>query len=172
MKAPIFIRALSDDERDTIEKALRSSTAFVLRRCQILLASARREHASAIARHLGCDEGTVRKVIRGFNERGLAMLQKQSCRPHQLRTSIPDESLEGLRELLHRSPRDFGIDRSLWSLPLAAKIAFSQGVIPLKTSGASVRRALLRLGVNWKRARHWITSPDPMYLQKKLRVTV
>jgi len=167
MKAPIFIRALTADERETIEKALRSSSAFVLRRCQILLASARREHASAIARHLGCDEGTVRTVIGGFNEKGLAVLQKESCRPHQLRTRIPDESLEGVRELLHRSPRELGIDRGLWSLPLAVKIAFSQGVIPFETSGASVRRALLRLLVSWKRAKHWITSPDPMYLQKK-----
>src|SRR5215467_12934087 len=105
MKAPIFIRALTQDEQDIIEKALRSSSAFVLRRGLILLASARRAHASAIARNLGCDEGTVRNVIRGFNEKGLAVLQKQSCRPHQLRTSIPNESLCGLRELLHRSPR-------------------------------------------------------------------
>lgn len=170
MKAPIFIRPLTTDEHDTIQAGLRSSSAFVLRRCQILLASARGERASAIARSLGCDEGTVRNVIKGFNECGLAVLHKQSCRPHQLRTSIPDEYLEGLRDLLHRSPREFGIDLGLWSLPLAAKSAFLQGVIPVKTSGASVRRALLRLGVSWKRAKHWITSPDPMYLQKKLPV--
>jgi transposase len=161
------MKAFTDDEQETIEKALRSSSAFVLRRCQILLASARREHASTIARHLGCDEGTVRNVIKRFNECGLAVLKKQSCRPHHLRTRIPDESLPALRELLHRSPREFGIDVGLWSLPLAAKIAFSQGIIPVKTSAASVRRALARLGVSWKRAKHWITSPDPMYLQKK-----
>jgi len=23
-----------------------------------------------------------------------------------------------------------------------------------------------RLKINWKRAKHWITSPDPQYLQK------
>ena len=172
MKAPIFIRTLTDEERNAIERALRSSCAFVLRRCQILLASARREHASAIARNLGCDEGTVRTVIRGFNERGLCVLQKTSCRPHGLRSSIPDECLPALRDLLHRSPRDFGIDRNFWSLPLAARLAFSQGVIPVPTTGARVRRALVRLGVSWKRAKHWITSPDPMYRQKKRHVTV
>lgn len=167
MNAPIFIRPLTQDERQTIEKSLRSSSAFVLRRCQILLASARREHASSIARQLGCDEGTVRNVIHGFNETGLNVLKKQSCRPHHLRTSIADQYLPALRDLLHRSPRDFGIERNFWSLPLAARIAFEQGVIPIATSGASLRRALARLGVSWKRAKHWITSPDPMYLQKK-----
>jgi len=40
MKAPIFIRPLTEDERTRIQKGLRSSNAFVLRRCQILLASA------------------------------------------------------------------------------------------------------------------------------------
>ena len=164
---PLFIRLLTETEQAHIEARLRSGSAFVLRRCQILLASAQGERAPVIARHLGCDDQTVRNVIKAFNEHGLAVLQKQSCRPHQLRTRIPDESLEGVRELLHRSPRDFGIDRGLWSLPLAAKIAFSQGVIPLETSGASVRRALVRLLVSWKRAKHWMTSPDPMYLQKK-----
>src|SRR5215831_7703183 len=122
MKAPIFIRSLTTDERDTIQAGLRSSSAFVLRRCQIVLASAGREHASSIARSLGCDEGTVRNVIKGFNQKGLAVLQKASCRPHRLRTSIPDECLPALRDLLHRSPRDFGIERNFWSLPLEAKM--------------------------------------------------
>jgi len=28
--------------------------------------------------------------------------------------------------------------------------------------------AIVRLGVNWKRAKHWIVSPDPAYtLQKR-----
>ena len=167
MKAPIFIRALTENERIQIEAGLRSCSAFVLRRCQILLASERREHATAIAKHLGCDDQTVRNVITSFNEGGLAVLKRGSCRPHQMRTRIPDEALPALRALLHRSPRDFGFDQSLWSLPLAAKISFEQGLTKVEISGASVRRALNRLGVSWKRAKHWITSPDPQYELKK-----
>ena len=41
MKPPIFVRTLSKHEREALETGLRSSDAFVLRRCQILLASAR-----------------------------------------------------------------------------------------------------------------------------------
>lgn len=40
MKPPIFVRPLSDAERETLKAGLRSPDAFVLRRCQILLASA------------------------------------------------------------------------------------------------------------------------------------
>jgi hypothetical protein len=32
-----------------------------------------------------------------------------------------------------------------------------------------MRVALRRLGVAWKRAKHWITSPDPAYRRKKRR---
>lgn len=169
MKAPIFIRALTDDEQHQVQAGLRSPSAFVLRRCQILLASARGVHATAIARELGCDDQTVRNIISGFNEHGLAILKRGSCRPHQLRTRIPDENLPALRALLHRSPRDFGFDQSLWSLERAAKVAFTQGLSSMPVSGASVRRALKRLGVSWKRAKHWITSPDPQYEVKKTR---
>jgi hypothetical protein len=34
-------------------------------------------------------------------------------------------------------------------------------------SREAVRTALQRLGVSWKRAKQWITSPDPEYVQKK-----
>ena len=43
MRQPIFVRALTEEEHKLIEAGLRSSDAFVLRRSQILLASARRE---------------------------------------------------------------------------------------------------------------------------------
>ena len=38
-------------------------------------------------------------------------------------------------------------------------------------AGPGHSEALLRLGVGWKRAKTWITSPDPAYLRKKGRAT-
>src|SRR5215210_4234582 len=52
MKPPIFVRTLSKEERKALEAGLRSSDAFVLRRCQILLASARGERPPRIAENL------------------------------------------------------------------------------------------------------------------------
>jgi len=40
MKPPIFVRDLSKKERQRLEAGLRSKDAFLMRRCQILLASA------------------------------------------------------------------------------------------------------------------------------------
>jgi|SRR5512135_720688 transposase len=170
MKAPHFTRPFSEDERHQILAGLRSSDAFVLRRCQILLASDRGERAGSIATQLGCHKQTVLTVIHGFNTDGLAVLEEGSSRPHGLRTTFSQEALERLQDLLHRSPRDFGKPTSLWTLELAAQVCFEQGLTPRLVSDESVRRALKRMGTNWKRAKHWITSPDPHYLRKKTLV--
>jgi transposase len=171
MRTPIFIRPVTKDEQRQIQAGLRSSDAFLLRRCQILQASARGERAPLIARQLGCDDQTVRNVIHAFNADGLGVLREGSSRPHRLRTAFTEEGAQQLKDMLHRSPRDFGKERSTWTLELAAQVSFELGIIAVLVSDESVRRALKRLKTNWKRAKHWITSPDPQYLLKKTLAT-
>jgi transposase len=168
MRPPIFARPLTDAERQALAAGLRSSDAFVLRRCQILLASARGERAPRIAAHLGCDDQTVLDVLHAFNARGLAALHKGSSRPHRPPPqAFPGERAEQLRALLHRSPRDFGHPTSLWTLDLAAEVCCAQGLTPTVVSVEAIRKTLLRLGIGWQRAKQWITSPDPEYARKK-----
>ncbi len=90
MKPPLYVRPLSDAERDALKAGLRSSDAFTLRRSQILLGSVRGDTAPTIARQLGCASQTVRNTIRAFNDRGLAALQKRSHRNHIIHTSGVD----------------------------------------------------------------------------------
>jgi transposase len=167
MRRPVFVRPLIDDERQQLEAGLRSSDAFVLRRCQILLASARGEWAPMIARNLGCNDQTVRNAIAAFNESGLACLTKGSSVPHTIYPALNAEQAEKLRALLHQSPRTFDKPTSLWTLPLAAEVSFDQGITATRVSGETIRATLLRLGVRWRRAKRWITSPDPEYARKK-----
>ena len=75
MVRPIFVRDLTDDERQAIEDGLRSPDASVLRRCQILVASAGGDTARQIAASLGCSDQWVRNVIHAFNADGLAALE-------------------------------------------------------------------------------------------------
>ncbi len=85
MRKPIFVRLLSDEERKTLKAGLRSPDAFVLRRWQILLASADGKNAYRIARTFGCHDQTVRNVIVEFNQKGLKeTLRKGSRRPHTI----------------------------------------------------------------------------------------
>jgi transposase len=171
MRPPIFVRPLTDAERQAVTAGLRSSDAFVLRRCQILLASARGERAPRIAAQLGCDDQTVLDALHAFNAVGLACLQKRSTRAHRTRLVFGSEQAERLRVLLHRSPRDFGKPGSLWTLAWAAEVSVAEGIVSTRVSGETIRQTLLRLGISWERAKHWITSPDPAYARKKGGVT-
>jgi transposase len=171
MPKAIFVRPLTADEQAALEAGLRSSEAFTLRRCQILLASARGETAIQIAAHLSCDDQTVRNAIHAFNRRGLASLQPGSSVPHRIERAFDDQQAKRLRVLLHQSPRTFGKPTSLWTLELAAEVAYAQGITPEQVSGETVRATLARLGVGWRRAKEWITSPDPEYARKKTHAT-
>jgi transposase len=171
MRPPIFVRALTDDERAQVEAGLRSADAFTLRRCQIVLASARGERAPAIAQHLGCDDQTVREAIRAFDARGTAALQRGSHRPKTSRAAFDADGAERLRALLHQSPRTLGKPTSLWTLDLAAEVSFEQGLTAERVSDETIRLTLKRLGIGWKRAKRWITSPDPAYARQKVAAT-
>jgi hypothetical protein len=109
----------------------------------------------------------VRNVLRAFTARGVACLQRLSSRPKQVQAELDAAKREKLRALLHRSPRTFGHPRSTWTLNLAADVCFAQGLTTRRMSDETIRQALLRLGVKWRRAREWITSPDPAYQRKK-----
>jgi transposase len=168
MKPPIFVRELPNDERKRLEAGLRSKDAFALRRSQMLLASSRGDEVPRIAENLGCGRQTVRDAIHDFNDRGLDALLAGSPRPKRTRATFDKHSAEALRELLHRSPREFGRDTSLWTLEVAAEVSFGQGLVERRVSGETIRATLARLlGVRWQRAKRWITSPDPLYERKK-----
>lgn len=167
MKPPIFVRSLSKEEREALEAGLRSSDAFVLRRCQILLASARAEHPPRIAENLGCGSQTARNAIHAFNERGLDALTPGSSRPREVHAAFDQHSAESLRELLHQDPRKFGKDGALWTLAMAGEVSFEEGITDRRVSGETIRVTLSRLGVRWERAKRWIESPDPEYARKK-----
>jgi transposase len=168
MKTPIFVRSFSEEERAALQAGLRSKDAFTLRRSQILLASSRGEYAPKIAENLGCGQQTARDAIHDFNERGVDALTPGSSRPRRTRAAFDEKSAETLRELLHHSPREFGRESSLWTLEMAAEVAFEERIVERRVSGETIRATLARLlGVRWQRAKRWITSPDPLYERKK-----
>lgn len=167
MQAPLLVRPPTDEERQTLTAGLRSADAFTVRRCQCVLASARGEHVPAIAVALGCCEQTVRSAIHAFAQDGVAALTRGSSRPHSARLTFDAAATEQLLALLRRSPREYGHPTSLWTLDLAAQTAHTAGITPTRLSRESVRLALRRQKVCWRRVKQWITSPDPDHAKKK-----
>jgi transposase len=171
MHPVLYVRDLSAEERSRLTQALRSSNAFTLRRAQIILASARKEKPRPIAALVGCSVQSVRNAIHDFDAHGVESLVADSTRPKNRKPTFEGTRAEALQHLLHQSPRTFGKARSVWSLGLAAEVCFEQGITPERMSIETIRRALKSLGTSWKRAKHWITSPDPLYALKKSSAT-
>ena len=166
-----MVRTLTEEERQALEQGLRSPEAFVVRRCQMLLARARGERAPRLAEQVGCDDQTVRAAGQACTATGRACLQKGASRAHHTRLVFGPEQAERLRARLHRSPRDLGQPTRVWRLAVAAPVRGAAGLIATCVSGETSRHTRLRLGSRWERATHGSTSPDPAYARQTGGVT-
>jgi transposase len=163
----MFVRALTADERQALNRGLKSPDAFTLRRAQILLASADGKGPSEIGRVIGITAQAVRDTIRAFHAQGTGALVKKSNAPRRPRAAWDRKRDDELKELLHRQPRALGKPTSLWTLALVAAVCHEKGWTDRTLSAEAIRLILRRLGVGWKRAKQWIASPDPEYAKKK-----
>lgn len=66
MPSPLFVRALSPEEREALRAGLRAAEAFVARRCQCLLKSAEGWTPQQIQAQLGWSDQPVRRAIHAF----------------------------------------------------------------------------------------------------------
>jgi len=161
MPAPLFVRSLTTAERAARQAGRRAADAFTLRRRQSFLASAEGHPPRQSAQHLGYGDQTVRHVLRAFAREGLGWLPQKSSRPTAIPPQLAATKADTLRELLHTTPRELGKARSTGTLVLVAAVWAERGLTPPQGSDETVRTALRRLGSNWERAKHWLTSPEP-----------
>jgi transposase len=167
MRNFIHVRPITQEELSQLKAGLRSEDGFVVRRCQILLFSHRGASPSQIAREVGYSDQGIRNIIKAFNAQGVAALQRQSSRPKHVQSVFGVWELLALEELLHHSPRLYGIPQSYWTLELVAQVCYMEGITPRRMSDETIRTTVRKLGHSWKRAKRWITSPDPFYVRKK-----
>ena len=171
MSAPLFVRDLTHDEKNRLEEAACSGEAFTRRRAQILRFSNQGLVASQIADGLGCVKQTVLNAIHDFHERGMKSLIREPKGPQDPDRIFDKEKSQKLMEIAHQSPRAFSKARSTWGLEMLAEVAFEEGLTEKQVSHETIRQAIMAMGVSWKRAKHWIDSPDEQYELKKSNVT-
>jgi transposase len=167
MKA-LYARTPTHEERRALQAGLHAKEALTVRRCQMILLSADEVlKVDVIDRKVGRSGQSVRQTIRAFNQQGIACIYPRPLgRPDDQR-AFDDVGREQLREMIHRSPRDFGHDTSLWTLKLIAQVSYEQGLTVTYVHLDTISATLAELGITWKRARKHIQSPDEDYAAKK-----
>jgi len=167
MRTPLFVRELSETEKIKLEQGLQSSSAFTVRRCQILLSSAQKKTAGQISEQLHCSDQSVRNAIHAFDRDGSDCLAPKSHARHDDQRPFDEAGLKRLQAIIRLTPRAFGHDTSLWTLELLAQTCWSEKVSRRPVSVDGLRRALQSVGVQWRRAKQWLRSPDPHYQHRK-----
>lgn len=169
---PIYARPITEEERQSLRRELKSSNGIVVRRSQLILMSADEGlKIPLIAKRVGYSEETVRQGIHRFNQIGLeALFPQSSARPDDQR-AFKDDARARLKEMVHQSPRDFACESSVWTLQLLAEVSYQHGLTDRLVHLDTVGATLHQLGVDWKKAKRHIQSPDEHYERKKSAAT-
>lgn len=162
--ASVYVRGITKEERDKLSQALHSNNTFVRDRAKIILYSADKISAVAIALKINCEARKVREAIRIFNKTGLKVLQRNKARGAKLKFSKEDR----MAILLHfsRSPRDFKIPVSYWTLPRLKKHLIEYNLVE-SISIETLRQILLSAGAKLTKSKRWQYSPDKNFLKKR-----
>ena len=149
------VLCLSEGEREELERISRSHSAphSVVRRAQIVLASADGEANTAIARRLGITNPTICHWRKRWFEQGLVGLYGEA-RPGRPRTHDEERVAQLLRTVLDSKPTD----GTHWTVRSAAA---ATGL-----SKTTVGRMLALFGVQPHRSKSFKLSTDPLFVDK------
>ncbi len=159
---------LSRKERRLLEHLVRNtSDANTLRRVQALLWLDDREDIEDIADQLYVSRLTVYKWVRQFKQRDrLNLCERASDGRHSGRPctvkGIIDPMIDGI---IDGNPRDLGYNSTVWTAPLL--VQYLEEFHNVVVSTQSVRLAIERLHIRWKRPRHQLALRPETWRQAK-----
>lgn len=158
----LYVRPLTDPERQEVERLTRSSDAATFRHARVVLLSAEGKRVSQLMREVGLSDRRIRDIIHGFNSHGSASLPRKKAPGGPSRCDATARA--ALVSLLRRSPTEFGIESAFWSGADLARVAHEQGLPQM--SARTARREIVRAGYRWQQAKRW-SKKEPAYERKK-----
>jgi transposase len=165
---PIYARAITEEERETLRSELKSDKGLVVRRSHVILMSADESlKAQVIAERVGYSDETVRQIIQQFNKAGLLAIYPKAYGRHDDQRAFNDAARDQLKVIVRQSSRDFGCESSMWTLQLLAEVSYQEGLTDRIVHLDTVSETLRQIGANWKKAKRHIQSPDQHYRRKK-----
>ena len=161
----IRVRAITQEEREILDRWERSDDVVRYRRARIVLLSAAHWKCAVIAQALALHVETVRTIIKAFDEGGIPAITpepRSGGRPPGYSPKVGEVAEELVRE---KPPADEG--RATWTLRCLAQAIVARVDCLQTMSHEAVRRLLAARGIVYRRAKGWLTSPDPRYRLRK-----
>lgn len=160
----VFVRELSLQEKQIVEKAVHSSKAFSHERAKMILLSAEGLKVQHIAEKTGRDKRSVLAAIRAFNKSGTLSL----CRGKSTgaKPKFTDAQRAKIVAVINTDPRKLGKTFTTWSLQKIRAYVVAEKIVD-SISIENLRRILLKNNKKYKKSRKWLYSNDPDFLKKK-----
>jgi transposase len=159
---------LNSKERRELEGLVRTTgSASMLRRVQALLWLDEGASAEEVAELLFVSRAVVYKWVRQFQERwglelGERVTEGTRCGRPRTVQGVIDPLVD---EVTDQDPRELGSRSTVWTAPLL--VQYLADVHHVAVSLQSVRLAIARLGIRWKRPRHHLAQRSPTWRQAK-----
>ena len=163
----IRVRSITAEESGILDRWERGDNIVCYRRARILRLSEADWRCPAIAEVLALHVETVRWTIKTFNEGGIEAITpepRSGGRPPGYTQEIADAAEDLARQ---EPPGQEG--RATWTLHSLAKAIAARFDHIDTMSHEAVRRLLKLRDIAYYRAKQWLTSPDPLYEQRKRR---
>lgn len=132
-------------------------------RCWIVLLRDKRLSRSAIAEAVGCSVSWVDRVLRRFDQGGVAALEDR--RQDNGDAKLDEHYLATLIEVVGKRPVDFGFHRPTWTRELLVKVMARITGVTIHVGTMS--RALQRIGARRGRPRPTVGCPWPKRAKNK-----
>ena len=141
--------------------------APVLRRAQALLWVAAGDSVTDVAQRLCVTRQAVYKWIRRFEQSSISNLaMRLQAAPRRGRPATVKGVMEPLLdEVIDHDPRLFGLNSTVWTASLWAPYLQAEHTLCVWVS--SIRQALVRLAITWKRPRHTLSLRTPTWRPAK-----
>lgn len=166
-KPEVFVRALTPEEGQRLQKITRRSKDPIrMRRAIVVMSSAQHRPVRSICALLHVSEGYVRGVIHEFNERGFAALDPKWSGGRPAKTDPPTR--ERIGQIARCCPRDLGCPFSVWSLTKLRDYLRENRIADI--SHETLRTILKKAGICWQATKTWKAGTDPDFTAKMNRV--
>ncbi len=165
----IYVRPLTDEEQTELKRMTRREVGRVSQRAQMILLSAQHRAVPDIATLFAVSRATVRFWIRRFDVAGPHGLRDdpRSGRPRKL-TALAEATLE---RALHQDPAQVNASflATMWTTAMLTLLLLHH--LDLTVGQSTVRMALHRMGVRWRRPRLAMPhTTDPEKADKQWRI--
>lgn len=166
MRKKVELRALTEQERETLEKLIKSQTApaIEVERAKTIWLLHSGEKIASISQKFDRTQVTIYRRLQRFNEVGLDSLadQTRSGRP----TTYTEEERGQMIAAARTHPQKAGRSYSHWTLCRLVEYVNQELGIPI--SRAQLARVLDEEGLRWYQEQTYFTErPDPQFVEKR-----